>query len=132
MSALYEKFAGNNAAAPVLFLVLFLVIVGGALYLTPRIARWIEQRQKKNPGFYEGMLTEDPNTPEKTGEDGKDAAGKSNGGAVNGRGGLSAAGDVAGERTAGEKPDGDAAGNASGEVSSGKAGTTEKKRHGTD
>ena len=85
MSALYERLAGNNLAAPVVFLVLFLVIVGGALYLTPRIARWIEGRQKKNPGFYEGMLTEDPNAPEKavgdgdgaaevTGADGQDAA----------------------------------------------------------
>ena len=75
MTALYERLAGNNLAAPVVFLALFLVIVGGALYLTPRIARWIEGRQKKNPGFYEGMLTEDPNAPEKAGEDGGDAAG---------------------------------------------------------
>ena len=81
MSALYEKFAGNNAAAPALFLVLFLVIVGAALYLTPRIARWIENRQKKNTSFYEGMLTEDPNAPGKAGAGSESTAGAEEAGA---------------------------------------------------
>lgn len=114
MSALYEKFAGNNAAAPVLFLLLFLVIVGGALYLTPRIARWIEQRQKKNPGFYEGMLTEDPNAPGKAGEDG------------DGLGGFNATGSAAAAESTGKSA---ATGSAGKETSADTAG---EERHGTD
>ena len=62
MYSLLQRFAGNTAAAPVLFLVLFLVIVGAALFLTPRLAAWLERKEKETkPGFYDGMLTEDPN-----------------------------------------------------------------------
>ena len=65
MSALFEYFAGNDAAAVVIFLGLFLVIVGGALFLTPRIARWLDQEKKTHPGFYDGMLEQNPRTKEK-------------------------------------------------------------------
>ena len=51
----------SAAAAPFIFLVLFLVIVGGALWITPRLAKWLEEREKKNVGYFDGMLTEDPN-----------------------------------------------------------------------
>ena len=51
----------SAAAAPFIFLVLFLVIVGGALWITPRLAKWLDEREKKNVGYFDGMLTEDPN-----------------------------------------------------------------------
>ena len=51
----------SAAAAPFIFLVLFLVIVGGALWITPRLAKWLDEREKKNGGYFDGMLTEDPN-----------------------------------------------------------------------
>ena len=60
MGGWLERFAGNSAAAPVLFLVLFLVIGGAALYLTPRIARWLDKKSTQHRSFYDGMLTEDP------------------------------------------------------------------------
>ena len=44
----------SDAAAPFIFVILFLVIVGAALWLTPRLAK-----------YYDGMLTEDPNAQEK-------------------------------------------------------------------
>lgn len=50
----------GEAAAPVIFLVLFLVIVGGALWITPRLARWLDQREAKNKSYFDGMLEEDP------------------------------------------------------------------------
>ena len=65
MSGIYGYFAGNDLAAVVLFLVLFLVIGGGALLLTPRIARWVDRQKQKNPSFYDGMLEQDPGTKEK-------------------------------------------------------------------
>lgn len=60
----------GDAAAPFIFLILFLVVVGGALWLTSRIAKWLDEKDKKHPGYYDGMLTEDPN--KKSSEDEKD------------------------------------------------------------
>ena len=56
----------GDTAAPLGFLILFLVIVGGALYLTPRIAKWLDERDRHHPGYFDGMLEEDPS---KDGED---------------------------------------------------------------
>ena len=50
----------SRAAAPLIFLVLFLVIVGGSLWITPRLARWMDKQAGKNKGYFDGMLTEDP------------------------------------------------------------------------
>lgn len=72
MQAFYQHFAGSTIAAPAIFLVLFLVIVGGALYLTPRLAAWLDKKSDKHPGYFDGMLTEDPNAPEEK-EDRHDA-----------------------------------------------------------
>ncbi len=59
----------GEAAAPFIFLALFLVIVGGALWLTPRLAKWLDKRDKTNKSYYDGMLTEDPNqTSDQEGE----------------------------------------------------------------
>ena len=51
----------SEAAAPFIFLVLFLVIVGGALWITPRLAHWLDKKDVQNKGYFDGMLKEDPN-----------------------------------------------------------------------
>ncbi len=61
----------SDAAAPFLFVVLFLVIVGGALWLTPRLAKWLDEKDAGNRSYYDGMLTEDPNAPKEEGEEGE-------------------------------------------------------------
>ena len=50
----------SDAAAPVIFLVMFLVIVGGALWVTPRLAPWLDLREDKNKRYLYGMLEDDP------------------------------------------------------------------------
>ena len=63
----------GETAAPLIFLVLFLVLVGGALWLTPRLARWLDKQESGHKSYYDGMLTEDPNVPkgEEETDDGK-------------------------------------------------------------
>ena len=63
----------SDAAAPFIFVGLFLVIVGAALWLTPRLAKWLDKKDAANKSYYDGMLTEDPNAP----EDGEEKDGKS-------------------------------------------------------
>jgi hypothetical protein len=58
----------GETAAPFIFVALFLIIVGASLYLTPRLARWLDKKDKENPGYFDGMLEEDP---KKTAESGK-------------------------------------------------------------
>ena len=55
----------RDAAAPFIFVILFLVIVGAALWLTPRLAKWLDKKEAGHKGYYDGMLTEDPNAQEK-------------------------------------------------------------------
>lgn len=59
----------SEAAAPLIFLALFLIIVGGALWLTPRLARWLDERAAKNRSYFDGMLEEDPKKTAHTEED---------------------------------------------------------------
>lgn len=59
----------SDTAAPLIFLLLFLVIVGGALWITPRLARWLDKKDAENKGYFDGMLEEDPNKAEKAGEE---------------------------------------------------------------
>lgn len=63
----------SDAAAPLIFVVLFLVIVGGALWLTPRLAKWLDKKDAQHKSYYDGMLTEDPNVSkeEEETDDGK-------------------------------------------------------------
>ena len=56
----------------VLFLGLFLVIVGGSLWLTPRIARWLDRKDRENKSYYDGMLEQDPNQPREAADSGED------------------------------------------------------------
>ena len=46
---------GENAA-PFVAVVLFVLVVGVSLWLTPRLARWIDNRRKGTPGFYDDVL----------------------------------------------------------------------------
>lgn len=55
----------SDAAAPFLFVLLFLVIVGAALWLTPRLAKWLDERAAQNRGYFDGMLEEAPGQPGK-------------------------------------------------------------------
>ena len=66
------KHTDNEAVIILAIIALFLVVVGAALYLTPRLARWLDKREKTHPGYYDGMLQEDPNK-KKPEEDGHDA-----------------------------------------------------------
>ena len=59
MLSLLKGYVGD-AAAPFIFLALFLVIGGGALWLTPRIARWLDEKGRKHPSYFDGMLEQDP------------------------------------------------------------------------
>lgn len=51
----------SEAAAPLIFLALFLIIVGGSLWITPRLARWMDRQAGRRKGYFDGMMTEDPN-----------------------------------------------------------------------
>lgn len=77
MLSLLKGYVGD-AAAPFIFLVLFLVIGGGALWLTPRIARWLDKKDQRNPSYFDGMLEEDPSAP-KAADNDEQAAGDSKG-----------------------------------------------------
>jgi len=54
----------SEAVWPFVFLVVFLIIGGGALYLTPRIAEWIDEKRRSRPGYYDGMLEQSPDAAE--------------------------------------------------------------------
>ena len=45
---------------PIVFVAVFLVVGGAALYLTPRIAKWVDENRRNHPGYYDGMLESDP------------------------------------------------------------------------
>lgn len=67
MLTLLKNHVGETAA-PLIFLVLFLVIVGGALWITPRLAHWLDRKEAQNKGYFDGMLEKDPNKKESSGE----------------------------------------------------------------
>ena len=58
-----------EALWPFVFLAVFLIVGGGALYLTPRIARWVDENRKNQPGYYDGMLERDPGEAERDGNE---------------------------------------------------------------
>ena len=63
------KGAVGDAAAPRVFLVLLLAIGGGALWITPRLARWLDERDKKHKGYFDGMMTQPPEENEENTEE---------------------------------------------------------------
>lgn len=58
------KRADNDLVTILAIAALFLVVVGGALYLTPRIARWLDNREKTHPGYFDGMMEQPPEAAE--------------------------------------------------------------------
>ena len=58
------KRADNDLVTILAIAALFLVVVGGALYLTPRIARWLDKREKTHPGYFDGMMEQPPEAME--------------------------------------------------------------------
>lgn len=70
MINLISRYVDNPALMYTLIIALFVVIVGAALYLTPRLAAKLDERKNspENKGFYDGMLTEDPNAVKKEDE----------------------------------------------------------------
>ena len=57
-----EYFGGN--LAPFAAIALFVCIVGVSLWLTPRLAKWIDQRRSTSKGFFDDMLEEPPENNE--------------------------------------------------------------------
>ena len=64
---LYEWLKNHlgQTTAPIAAIVLFVVVVGVSIWLTPRIARWIDGRRGKTRGFYDGMMEEPPRKDER-------------------------------------------------------------------
>lgn len=60
MLSLLKNYVGETAA-PVIFLALFLVIVGGALWITPRLSAWLDKKEASSKSYFDGMLEQDPN-----------------------------------------------------------------------
>ena len=57
---------GQNAA-PFVAIMLFVIVVGVSLWLTPRLAKWIDTRRKNTTGFYDDMLERPPESEDKKG-----------------------------------------------------------------
>lgn len=55
---------GENVA-PIVAIALFVLVVGVSLWLTPRFAKWVDERRKETPGFYDGMLEQQPEKEDK-------------------------------------------------------------------
>ena len=53
------KGAVGDAAAPLVFLV----------WITPRLARWLDERDKKHKGYFDGMMTQPPEENEENTEE---------------------------------------------------------------
>ena len=60
MLSLLKNYVGD-AAAPLIFLVLFLAIVGGSLWITPRLSAWLDKKAAANKSYFDGILEKDPN-----------------------------------------------------------------------
>ena len=62
------EFLRNNFGrhgAPFAAIIMFIIVVGVSLWLTPRIAAWIDTRRKDVPGFYDGMHEHPPEDGDK-------------------------------------------------------------------
>ena len=57
-----KHFAGH--LAPFAAIALFVFVVGLSLWLTPRLAKWIDERRKEVSGFYDGMHEQPPENGE--------------------------------------------------------------------
>jgi len=73
MINLIKRYVDNPALMYILIILVFLLVVGAALYLTPRLSKWLDEKKKSTPGFYDGMLTEDPTAAQNSAPAAKDA-----------------------------------------------------------
>jgi len=69
MIDLISRYVEDPALLYTIIILLFVIVVGAALFLTPRLAAILDKKKAENKSFYDGMLTEDPNAP-KQDEDG--------------------------------------------------------------
>ena len=60
----FVRTLAGTIGAPLAILIIFLGLVGLSLYLTPRIAKWLDHKDSTHHSYYEGMLEEDPNKAE--------------------------------------------------------------------
>ena len=58
---LLREYVGESAA-PFVAVALFVVVVGVSLWLTPHLARWIDNRKNRSHGFFDSMLEHMPET----------------------------------------------------------------------
>ena len=60
-----KEYVSENAA-PFVAVAFFVLVVGVSLWITPRLARWIDAHRNDTKGFYDGMMEQPPeNTEEK-------------------------------------------------------------------
>ena len=52
-------------AAPFAAVFLFVFVVGLSLWITPRLAKWIDKRRSESRGFYDDILEQPPQDSEK-------------------------------------------------------------------
>ena len=74
MINLLSRSVDNPALLYSLIIVFFIAVVGLALFLTPRLAAFLDKNKSEHKGFYDDMMTEDPNavSHEESGEEDKE------------------------------------------------------------
>ena len=58
-----KEYVGPNAA-PFVAIGLFVLVVAASLWLTPKLAKWIDEHRKEKKGFYDDMMEQPPETAE--------------------------------------------------------------------
>lgn len=56
----FVRSLAGMVGAPLAILIVFLGIVGVTLFLTPRIAKWLDRKDSTHHSYFEGMMEEDP------------------------------------------------------------------------
>lgn len=59
-----KEYVGQNAA-PFVAIALFVLVVGVSLWLTPKLAKWIDDHRSAKKGFYDDMMEQPPETVDK-------------------------------------------------------------------
>ena len=54
-----KEYVGQNAA-PFVAIALVVRVGGVSLWLTPRVAKWIDAHKSENKSFYDGMMEQPP------------------------------------------------------------------------
>ena len=56
-----KEYVGQNAA-PFVAIGLFVLVVGVSLWLTPKLAKWIDAHRNEKKGFYDDMMEQPTDT----------------------------------------------------------------------